>query len=681
MKKSLLCMFSLLITLLIVFTLLSCSSSECRHIPGEAETTDCIAPTCTTEGSREVIVKCTECGTQIRRETEVIEKLPHTNSDTFIEDVIPATCSSEGSHTEIVFCTVCNAEVSRTTISSAKIECSDPDGDFYCNVCFSRTDGDTELVYEWDTTSLIFMMTDSSPDDLTSGCRRYMSGEDPDHNETIDTKVRLRNSNAYSKTKVSVTYDYYQDSLKYGIGSCIEDMCAKIAVPSNTTPDIFCNYLYDMMAFSLKGGLANLYSTKAGKDRIPVNNYFEFADTSHEIEDTGRGWMTEYMKSIALSPNKMYCLASDYFIDTVRSFCVIPVNVKLINEEIPVDLTAENSFNSDRNGDGDFTIDDFYQLIYDGRWNYTALAQFSGAISSSSENNTTTDGRIGFALAQNSNISSAGLFFSSSFSIIERTFIDRLQIYDYYYPDVYSEESLAKLNDFFELSNNIQQLFTNPGIHLISSGDDFATKHSDNGIPKQAIANCFSENGILFGGIVCLGRLDSESYKKMKETPDGGLGVAPIPLYRTLNPLTQEPDSYTTITGFTARIGAVTYGSYKFAQISAFLNYQSTHSSDILHEYYSANFTNSSDKNDIHIQMLDYIRKNLGSNFEFVQDYFMSMDSRTSKASMGEVRSWDEIIRLNEYKYFNMLPRYAELFSDKYAYIRNYANKFDQFRE
>ena len=79
--------------------------------------------------------------------------------------------------------------------------------------------------------------------------------------------------------------------------------------------------------------------------------------------------------------------------------------------------------------------------------------------------------------------------------------------------------------------------------------------------------------------------------------------------------------------------------------------------------------------------MLDYIRKNLGSNFEFVQDYFMSMESRTSKASMGEVKSWDEIIRLNEYKYFNMRLRYAELFSYKNSYIRDYANKFDQFRE
>ena len=47
--------------------------------------------------------------------------------------------------------------------------------------------------------------------------------------------------------------------------------------------------------------------------------------------------VNDWMNSVTLSQHKMYILASDYFIDLVRAFYVVPVNVTML-EELSTDL-------------------------------------------------------------------------------------------------------------------------------------------------------------------------------------------------------------------------------------------------------------------------------------------------------------------------------------------------------
>ena len=106
----------------------------------------------------------------------------------------------------------------------------------------------------YDSQSLIFQMTNSSnKQELPSGCERYLAGESNDQ-EAVDTLVRTRNDNAYKYTKVSVKYLYYPDNNEDYYFSNARDQIINTIDQSATEncPDIFCNWMTDMLLVSLK---------------------------------------------------------------------------------------------------------------------------------------------------------------------------------------------------------------------------------------------------------------------------------------------------------------------------------------------------------------------------------------------------------------------------------------------
>lgn len=64
--------------------------------------------TCAREGA--FVEVCSVCG-DVHKET--VEKLPHTPGEPVQENVVEATCTSEGSYDEVVYCTECKEELSR----------------------------------------------------------------------------------------------------------------------------------------------------------------------------------------------------------------------------------------------------------------------------------------------------------------------------------------------------------------------------------------------------------------------------------------------------------------------------------------------------------------------------------------------------------------------------------------
>ena len=570
-------------------------------------------------------------------------------------------------------CDKCGATVKAVCDNHA-----DNDGDYICDNCKERIDTWAETTVEWDTTPLIFMMTENSNgQELPSTCKRYMAGK-TDDKEAIDIKVRQRNDAAYAKTKVSVTYDYYTDDKKYGWGSCVEDMLTKINGNSTDRPDMFCNFIYDTMAVSLKGGFANLYSTARGEDELNGKNYFQFAKSPDLYKDTGDGYMVEYMRSLSLSKTKMYCLSSDYFTDMVRAFFVVPVNINLISQ-IPVDLTTDDAYNSDRTGDQKFTIDDFYQLIDDMDWTYTTLAEFSAAITQDSGDDTSTtnlDDRIGFAVSSSSGLSASGMVYTTSVTIINRVWSDEVQDYDYYYPDPFTEEGKEDIADLVALSDRLAWLFGQKGIIAVNNSDPLCNKYSTLGNSLTAIRNRFANNRILFGGAICLGSLEYQEYQDMKNTKNGGFGVAPVPLYRDVDPDTGVADNYLTAIHNVGRIGAIANKTFKFVQCTAFLDYQSTHSTEILNEYYNYKL-----KYDIaggvngNAEMLEYIRYNVRSAFDKAYEdaigkYFTSVDENAQK------NLWHAMIHMNNFQLTTMNQKYIEVYDSKAGHLRSLWNDY-----
>ena len=570
-----------------------------------------------------------------------------------------------------------------------KLECpnhKDLDGDGICNECGDRYDKWDDINVQWETTPLIFKLTENSNgEELPSTCKRYMAGEDETSKETIDTKVTKRNTAAYNKTRVSVTYDYYTDDKKYGWGSCIEEIYNSVESGASDSPDMFCNFVYDMVAVSLKGGFANLYTTIRGSGNLQGVNYFSFRDPAYE--DSGSGYMVEYMKSLSLSKHKIYCLASDYFTDMVRAFFVVPVNINLINQ-IPVDLTTKNAYNSDRNGDKKFTIEDFYQLVLDGQWNYETLAQFCGQISQDSGEDTSTttlDDLVGFAISSSSGLSASGMVYTTSVTIINREWSDKEQDYQYYYPNPKSDEGAKDIADLVALCANLNTLFGKKGVISVNNADPECNEYSQStGSSLTAIRNRFANNRVLFGGVICLGSLEYKEYQDMKDTKDGGFGVVPAPLYRTVNPETGAPDKYLTQIHNIGRIGAISAKTYKFAQCSAFLDYMSTHSTEILNEYYNyklkydiAGGTSAANGN---AKMLEYIRQNVRSSFDKAYEdaigkYFSAIDPDSND------NKWHEMIRQAKFKMTDMQQRYDTIYATKEKYLEQIWNDFPSLPE
>ena len=526
---------------------------------------------------------------------------------------------------------------------------------------------------DWETTTIKLKATENSNNkELPSACARYLAGTLTEEEKTndysaVDIMVGKRNTNAYNTTNVNVDYSYFKEGDTYAWSLCIDAINLVVLGGSSKSADMYCNFVYDMVGASLKGSFANLLSEARG------TNYFEFY-MDKEFEDTGVGYMYEYMRSLTLSKFKMYCLSSDYFTDMVRAFFIVPVNVSLL-QSIQVDPECNNpdydpdaatKYNSDRTGDGEFDIDDFYNLVWDGQWNYSILADYSRAIYEPSGQSTSVNNAngnltdtIGFALSSTSGLSASGMLYTTSVTIIHRDWDVSKQDYTYAYPTTNT--------DLYDFCDAITSLFSNNrGVIAVSNSAEECMNYGPDAL--QAIRNQFASGKVLFGGVICLGSLEYDEYKTMNQG-DGntGYGIVPVPLYRAINPETGEPDRYLTQIHNIGRVGAISAATEKFSQCTAFLDYQSLNSTDILDEYYnyklSYDVAGGDSKN---TEMLQYIRYNVRSSFDkayedSIGEYYASIDPNAK----GD--RWHEMISTAKYVFDRtaMSAKYAELAGTK----------------
>ena len=597
---------------------------------------------------------------------------------------VKKVCTSHVDSDNNLLCDTCGATVAAKACDNH----ADNNGDGNCDNCGQYYDVWDDLTVSWDTTDLIVSLGENSNGgQLPSTCRRYMAGEDTTAKETIDTYVTERNTYAYAKTKVNVIYDYtYGETGEYGWGNCIEKILLKVKSGDEDAPDIYCNFIYDLVSVSLKGGFANLYSHSRGTGDLNGMNYFQFANDYDTYEDSGNGYMIEYMRSLTLSKTKMYCLSSDYFTDMVRAFFVVPVNIYLMNT---IDVSAnEGEFNSDRNDDGEFTIDDFYQLVWDGEWDYETLAQFAAVITKDSGDDSSTtnlEDTVGFAIDKSSGLSASGIVYTTSVTIINRDWSDDINDYVYSYPDPNTEDGRKDIADLSTLCDNLYDLFGKTGIIAVGSSDpDVAATGTNSAF--EAIRLRFSQNGILFGGVVCLGALEDSIYQNMKDgSANSGFGIVPVPLYRTKEAAieaTGKADQYLTSIHNNGRVGGISATTVKFVQCSAFLDYVSTKhtghkdSIDILEYYYNIKLQyDISDGSEGNTEMLQYIRENVRSSFDKAYEdaigrFFSNVDAESNQ------NKWHYMLHSEGFRVNDMNARYQSLYSTKETYLTTLWNEF-----
>ena len=486
----------------------------------------------------------------------------------------------------------------------------DADKNQKCDKCGAKVKGsgtsggggsEEEIIdYPWDSQTLIFQMTNNTNrDELPSACERYLAGESTDTDE-IDEMVAERNAECKYFTGITVTYLYYPNTDAYKWSANIERI--ETTVKSGATkdvPDMYCNFVYDMVGASLKSCFANLYSTSRGKGDLAGLNYFSFIADGYS-DEVNEGYMYEYMTTTTLSMHKMYILASDYFTDMIRAFFCIPVSVKHI-EATGAKVTGNSSYN----------LDDFYDVVRAGDWTYDTLAEYAKTAhvddgSSDTAGQWLGDEVVGFAMSSGG-LAVSGLIYTTSVVIIHRKWDDTTNDWTYFYPD-YADSDLGA----FCLATS--DLMVQPGIvYVRSSNTPGMTEWGQTEL--LAIRTRFTQGHVLFGDIMLVGALEFQQYQEMKD--DGGFGVVPVPLYRKYD-REGEQERYLTQIHNMGRPGAIAANTLKFVECTAFLQYQSTHSTDILNEYYDykLQYDVVDGAQTGTVEMLRYIRSNVRTTFD-----------------------------------------------------------------
>ncbi len=113
------------------------------HTPAEKVNENEVDATCTTTGSHDEVVYCTECGYEISRTPVVDPVIAHTAAEAVEENRKESTCTVAGSYESVVKCTACGYEISRTTVAldlAAHTEEILPETDSTCSVA-GKTEG------------------------------------------------------------------------------------------------------------------------------------------------------------------------------------------------------------------------------------------------------------------------------------------------------------------------------------------------------------------------------------------------------------------------------------------------------------------------------------------------------------------------------------------------------------
>ncbi len=481
--------------------------------------------------------------------------------------------------------------------------------------------GDEVGDYDWSKTTLNVELSEHTcSGELSSGARRYLAGGDPDANDPIDRAVRDRNKAAEIYTKTKINYTYLPEMDTYGWGKNMTRITAETMSYSDTSTDIYVNFMYDLVALTLIGTFANLNSvTFEGNER---ENYFRFTKEDYNPTADDEGYMYDLMKSMSLSTRKTYLLASDYLADVSRAFFVVPVNMEMI-DDIRIKYVREYDYD----GNGKFDAEDFFNIIWSSDWNFEAVKALSIAVAKQvGETPDLMADTHGFALGSTvSGIHGSAILYGSGIEIARRRLNETTGVYDVSYP--------GEAGAYGDFCKALADLFSTEGVTNINEG-------SISNTPSMKIAKLFANDQMLFGGIICAGNLEQSEYQDMS---GDGFGVAPVPIYRAFDESLDLDEKgrnryYHTAVYNGAKCASISYCTTKFEQCTAWLNYQTVNSVDVMEEYWHKVVGNY----ESNVEVMTMLRANVCTVFEKSFD-----DQIGARLNKNDVR-WDYIIRMGK---------------------------------
>jgi hypothetical protein len=168
-----------------------------------------------------------------------------------------------------------------------------------------------------------------------------------------------------------------------------------------------------------------------------------------------------------------------------------------------------------------------------------------------------------------------------------------------------------------------------------------------------------------------LGALEHEDYLGMKGAGKKGYGIAPVPLYHS-----EGGDDYLTQIHNNGKIGAIAFSTDKFAQCTAYLNYQSTNSNKVLNEYYDYKLKATVQVLDAagNVEMLQYIRYNVRSSFDKAFEDALGEFYKAQTSGNSENDKWHTMIKNANFSLTDMRTQYATVVGVKADRLYNLEN-------
>jgi len=424
--------------------------------------------------------------------------------------------------------------------------------------------------YPWmteGTTELTMSIGDNSNGQaLESGGMAYVSGEWTKDKATaghtvsavdsaILSQIIDRNTASEEATGVHLTYSYMNLN-NDDWGSVKPEIVRQYS--ADGTPDIYYNFIYDMVGASIDGMFANVLGNEY---LAPFYQTFEADPNSKE---TAYGYNWEYMNDLTFSTKAMYLIASDYSFDISRAYFVMPVNLAL--------LATVKDVTGDVDGDGTpGTEEDFFTLVNDGEWTWAKIAEYTEAIkkpdSQSGGYALTGDSIAGFAMSSSSGLTTTAVVYASEIEIVRRTIGDDGE-YQYYYAPT-TPESL--INVFSVMDQVVVGPSQSAGGVVIYNGQVTAAQEA------------FVNNRILIDSSCVLGAIEKTTYQQMWDTDKGGMGFAVAPVAK----INADQADYRTLVHNIGKVFGISSKCKAVDEACAFINYQTINSSEILEEYYT----------------------------------------------------------------------------------------------
>ncbi len=447
-------------------------------------------------------------------------------------------------------------------------------------------------------TTITIQLSEYDDPELANGHRKYMQGPADYFDiagdggfEAVQNEVLRRNDDTKLKLGLDVNYVYINSDWGAGI---VDDIAGAEAAGVGNTPDVYSDQMYDMAYLSIQHGIFSNILKYTQTNRQNVKGWKEGAGYFHI--STTNGYNVQLMDDMALTKDKQFLIASDYFVDVMRAMLVMPFNLKMYEGEVDSSETAAA---------------DLYQLVKDGKWTWDVLLSYGEAVYDGS-GKANKDSEMMLMPLSIGGLPAVGFVYSSA-----------LVNFEYKNGEYTLKESDSEIVKAFESAAKVAR-------HTAVACDDDLKGNA------PAVKKCkeiFTSGRALFAGPQMLGAVEETNFMTMEK-----LSILPVPKNNTRS-------TYNTTINTRARVGAISFHSPLKKQASAWVQL-STENSDVVKKEYFDKAMNSkylagSGAN----EMLDLIYKNVGSNKSMILDHLI-----LHKNGDMEQHTWTSMIQAGNYQ-------------------------------